>query len=75
MPRAEVTTTDGDGRIITRTVEDARHDDDGLLYIVDEKGDEIIRMTSPQFCSVHFIPEQNQNGPCAVQIIMGRMHR
>ncbi len=79
MPRAEITTTDGDGRIITRTVEDARYDDDGLLYIEDKGNMEIIRMTSPRFCSVKLIREPRPPEPpqytCAVDIIHGRMQR
>jgi len=79
MPRAEITTTDGDGRIITRTVEDARYDDDGLLYIVDQGCEEIIRMTSPQFCSVRFLqtPEipRCPTTVCVVDIIQKRMRR
>lgn len=72
MPRAEITTTDGDGRIITRAVEDARYDDDGLLYIEDKGGKEIIRMTSPQFCSVHFLPRSPET-MCVIDIIQRRM--
>jgi hypothetical protein len=76
MPRAEITTTDCDGHIVTRTVEDARYDDDGLLYIVDQGREEIIRMTSPQFCSVKFIHETRSPATvCVVDIIQRRMQR
>lgn len=79
MPRAEITTTDCDGHIVTRTVEDARYDDDGLLYIVDQGREEIIRMTSPQFCSVRFLPRpeppQCPATVCVVDIIQRRMQR
>ncbi|WP_407356767.1 hypothetical protein [Methanolobus sp. WCC5] len=72
MPRAEITTTDSEGRMITREVWDARYDDDGLLYVEDRGGREIIRMTSPQFCSVHFLPRSTPT-KCAMNIIQGMM--
>lgn len=74
MPRAEITTTNGES-MFTRTVEDARYDDDGLLYIEDKGCSEIIRMASPQFCSVRLIPSPKPGeGPCAVEIHWRELH-